>query len=293
MGVAHRNPVTRPGQHRHVVGHVAERHHVIGGDLQRTRHLLDAGGLADAQRHDLDQPVVGRVRDVAFDADVRGQRCGHVCAAGAGHPDQQLHGGRTQQIGERHLGVVGVQPGVLVAGRADELRGGRVVRAAAHPLDRQPGAGNRAGSDLGQHGQQVRGQRPGRHDAVGGRVVEHCAVGAHRHRGEAQRIDHRGDPPRRAPGGQHERRAGGDRGGNRVTRAHGDRLVGVEQSSVHIAGDQRGWVHLRAYASRWERSACFRARSTSSASSSSLASGGVGAPPPSRRGTQYWPAGLG
>ena len=32
MGIAHRHAETGPPQHRHVVGHVAERHHVVGGD---------------------------------------------------------------------------------------------------------------------------------------------------------------------------------------------------------------------------------------------------------------------
>ena len=39
---------------------------------------------------------------------------------------------------------------MLVARRADELRGRRVVCAAAHPLHRQTRAGDDAGGDLGE-----------------------------------------------------------------------------------------------------------------------------------------------
>ena len=80
-GVAHRHAEPRPPDHRHVVGHVAERHHVLCGDAQRARHLLDAGRLADAQRHHLDEPVVGGVGDVPLDPNVFGQRRRHVTAA--------------------------------------------------------------------------------------------------------------------------------------------------------------------------------------------------------------------
>jgi len=68
-----------------------------------------------------------------------------------------------------------------------------------------------------------------------------------------------------------------------------DFLVVIEQRPVDISGDQVG-RHLRLFASR---SARFRARSASSASSSALAFSNVGAEPPSRSGTQYAPSGCG
>ena len=171
-----------------------------------------------------------------------GQCGGHVGAAGTRLADQQFDGGRAEQVFERHLGVVGVEPRVLVARRADELRGGRVVRAATHPFDGQARARDHPGGDLGELAERVGRQRAGRDDAVGRRVVDHRAVGAHRHRREAQRVDDRPDPARRAAGGEHELRARIDRGAHGVAGAWADLLVVVEQRAVHVGGDQRRQV---------------------------------------------------
>ena len=134
---------------------------------------------------------------------------------------------------------------MFVARRADELRGRRVVRAAAHPLHRQARAGDHAGGDLGELTQLVGRQRPRRDDAVGGRVVDHRAVRAHRHRRETQRVDNGLHPPRRPAGGQHEPGARIHRGAHGAAGTGADLFVGVEQRAVHVAGDQRGQCHLR------------------------------------------------
>jgi len=42
--------------------------------------------------------------------------------------------------------------------------------------------------DYGELTKRIGGQRAHRHDSVGGRVIDHCAVGAHRHWREAQRV---------------------------------------------------------------------------------------------------------
>ncbi len=120
------------------------------GDVQWPCQLSDSGGLADTQRHDLDQAVIGRIGDIALQTNVFGQRVSHVGTLRTRLADQQLDGGRTQQVLDRHLGVVRVQPRMLVAGRADELRGGGVVCAAPHPFDGQAGAGDDTGGDLGE-----------------------------------------------------------------------------------------------------------------------------------------------
>ena len=153
---------------------------------------------------------------------------------------RQFDGGRAEQVLHRHFGVVRVEPRVLVARRADELRGRAVVRAGTDPLDRQTGARNDPGGDLGQFGQRVDGQRPGRQHPVGRGVVDHGAVGAHRHWRESEPVDHRRNPPRRTTGGQHELSRRRNRRAHRVTGARGDFFVGVEQGAVNVAGDQRG-----------------------------------------------------
>ena len=115
MRVAHRHPVAGPQQHRHVIGHVPERDHIVIGDALRPGEFGDTGGLVDAQRHDLDQPVVGGVGDIALDADMLGELGGHIGAAGTGLADQQFDRRGAQQVFDGHLGVVGIEPSVFVA----------------------------------------------------------------------------------------------------------------------------------------------------------------------------------
>ena len=88
MRIAHRHPVAGAQQHRHVIGHVTERNHVVIGNAKWACEFGDTGGLVDAPRHDFDQPVVGGVGDVSLDADMLGELGGHIGAAGTGLADQ-------------------------------------------------------------------------------------------------------------------------------------------------------------------------------------------------------------
>ena len=59
VAVGHRVTAAGPGEHRHVVGLVAEGHDVAGVDTGLVRQLRQRRGLADADRADLQQPVRG------------------------------------------------------------------------------------------------------------------------------------------------------------------------------------------------------------------------------------------
>ena len=192
----------------------------------------------------------------------------------------------------RDLGVVGIEPGVLVAGRADELRRRRIVRTAAHPFGREAGSRHRPCGDLCEFGEQFHRQGLGRHHPIVGCVIDHRAVGADRHRCEAQFLHHRWNPSGRSPGGQHEYRTARDRCLHRFTGAGGDAVLMVQQRAVDVAGDHRR-EHQGSSGGPPSRSLRFSARSANSAASSSAACAGVGAPPPRRCGTQNSPDGCG
>ena len=66
-----------------------------------------------------------------------------------------------------------------------------------------------------------------------------------RHRREAQRVDHRPDPARWPPGGQHECRPGRNGGTHRGAGAFGDALLVVQQGAVDVRGDHGGQHHCR------------------------------------------------
>ncbi|CFE69289.1 Uncharacterised protein [Mycobacterium tuberculosis] len=305
MRVTHRHTQTGPQQHRHVVGHVAERHHLRVGNSKRPGNLVDTGGLADTERHDLHQPVIGRVGDIALETDMLSQFGGHVGTGSTGFTDQQFDRRRAEQVVDRHFGVVRIQPRMLVARRADELGGRRVVCALADPLDRQSRTRYDAGRNFGQRCQGVDGQGAHRHHPIGPGVVDDGAVGAHRHRREAEGIDDGSHPARRPAGGQDEVRAGVYRGMHRVASAFGDGFSVIEQGSVDVTRDERrhsrfqSWLACQCGPTWLRRDEVtpsyprFCRRFANSAILSCLDSSTVGAPPPSRRGTQCSPLGCG
>ena len=213
------------------------------------------------------------------------------CQLGARHSrlaHQQLDGRCAEQVGVGDLSVVGVEPGVFVARSADELWCRGVVGAVPDPLHSQAGAGHHPDRDLGEFGQLVHGQGARRDHPVGGRVVDDSPVGADRYGRESQLLDDRWDPARWSAGGQNEGGPPRDGRQHRFAGSDSDPLGGIEKRPVHIGGDQSGQHQWEAPPSRWSRRA---ARSASSAASSSAACAGVGAPPPSRCGTQNSPGG--
>ena len=152
---------------------------------------------------------------------------------------QQFDRWGTEHIGEGHLGVVRIEPRVFVAGCTDELRGGRVVCAAAHPFGGQTAAGHRPVRRLGEFRKHLHRQGPRRDHPIGGRVVDDRSVGAHRQWREPEFINDRSDPSRRSTSGEDELCSGRHGGHNRLPRARSDAVRPVEQSPVDVGRDQR------------------------------------------------------
>ena len=98
MGIGHGDPVAGPGEHRHVVGHIAERDHVsaahpvLGADASRVDALLMPGAA------DLEQHVAG-IRDGRVGAGELGDDRVNLIGTPLRVLDQQLRDRIAQQLG--------------------------------------------------------------------------------------------------------------------------------------------------------------------------------------------------
>ena len=206
--VGDRDRMARPGEHRQVVGHVAERDHVLAVDPALVAQPGQRRGLADAGRTDLEQ-AVGRVR-VAELRQLRShfprpgkQHVGRKVVVAQHQLDRRLRHQRLDDVNHR---VIRDRPARDIAG---------LVSVAAVPLD-----GPRAAGHLGlQQRHQLPGdrglERRGLEDRLGVEIEHHRAVCADRHAAVAGGLRQGLQPARGAGGAEQHDRAGGLGAGDR------------------------------------------------------------------------------
>ena len=98
----------QPRQAEAVAAAVAFR--VLGGDAEWLGHLGNTRRLADADRHHLDQTVVGRIREIAQQPDVRGERAFRSLT----ETIDQFESALAKYLGAKH--VLGVADGTMALG---------------------------------------------------------------------------------------------------------------------------------------------------------------------------------